>query len=370
MTDHFSHHLKTFFSKPLHGNSYLPRITYKLFKMNEGIIDIANRFLAEKKCTIQEIKELERWLSDTKTQTEVESWLAENWATSAEIDSNTLIENVFTQIKEYQKKHHMKSRVSVSRILKVYQKIAAFLLIPIIGLGILYWVSQSDQSAGQYTETIAPRGQKSQIVLADGTKVWLNSDTKIRYPGNFSKNQRDVYLDGEAFFEVSKNEHQPFVVHTSGVIVKVLGTKFNVKAYSDENQVEASLFEGKINLLLRNSSNQTVEKEVKPGQSFVYSKNKRQLVLNRFPQDEINGWKKNQLLFKDDTFGKLVRKIERWYNVELIYDEQQFNDRRLTVELYEGERLERLMDILSLALLVDYKYEKGKIILTPKSKNM
>ncbi|MDP3431866.1 MAG: FecR family protein, partial [Bacteroidota bacterium] len=203
--------------------------------MTQRIIEIANKFLAEKNCSIQELNELKRWLSDPKTHSEVESWLAENWATSAEIDSNTLIETVFTQIQEYQKEHHMKSRFSVSRMLKVYQKIAAFLLIPIIGLGILYWVSQSDQSADQYTETIAPRGQKSQIVLADGTKVWLNSDTKIRYPGNFSKNQRDVYLDGEAFFEVSKNEHQPFVVHTSGVNVKVFGTKFIVKAYSDEN---------------------------------------------------------------------------------------------------------------------------------------
>jgi len=258
-------------------------------------------------------------------------------------------------------------------ILAYIQRIAAIMLIPVVIASSIYILSEKTerkQQATVYNTAETPLGMRSSLVLPDGTKVWLNSDTKIRYPGNFSKNQRDVYLDGEAFFEVSKNEHQPFVVHTSGVIVKVLGTKFNVKAYSDENQVEASLFEGKINLLLRNSSNQTVEKEVKPGQSFVYSKNKRQLVLNRFPQDEINGWKKNQLLFKDDTFGKLVRKIERWYNVELIYDEQQFNDRRLTVELYEGERLERLMDILSLALLVDYKYEKGKIILTPKSKNM
>ena len=334
--------------------------------MTERIINIANRFLAEKDCSIQELTELKRWLSDPKTQTEVESWLAENWATSAEIDSNTLIETVFTQIQEYQKEHQMKSRFSVTRILKLYQKIAAFLLIPIIGLGILYWVSQSTLSADQYTETIAPRGQKSQIVLADGTKVWLNSDTKIKYPGNFSKNQRDVYLDGEAFFEVSKNERQPFVVHTSGVNVKVLGTKFNVKAYSDENQIETSLFEGKVNLLMNNSSDETIEKEVKPGQSFVYSKTDRQLALNRFPQDEINGWKKNQLIFKDDTFNNLIRKIERWYDVKVMYDEKQFNDRRLTVELYEGERLDRLMEIISLALSVNYKYEKGEVVLTPK----
>jgi len=349
----------------------LPRITYKSSTMTEKIIDIANRFLAEKDCTSLELSAFKNWLSNPETQSEVESWLSEHWASSPEIDSITLIETIFKQIQEFEEERQPNSGFSIGRILKIYQKVAAFLLIPIIGLGIIYWISQYNQSAGQYTETIAPRGQKSQIVLADGTKVWLNSDTKIKYPGNFSKNQRDVYLDGEAFFEVSKNEHQPFVVHTSLVNVKVLGTKFNVKAYPEENQVETSLFEGKINLLMNNSSSGSpVEKEVKPGESFVYSKADHQLVANKFPQDEINGWKKNQLIFKDDTFSNLVKKVERWYDVKVVYDEKQFNDRRLTVELNEGERLDRLMNIISLALSVDYKYENGEIILTPKTRNM
>jgi transmembrane sensor len=339
--------------------------------MTEKIIDIANRFLAEKDCTSQELSAFKKWLSDSETRSDVESWLSDHWASSPEIDSITLIETVFRQIQEYEEEHQPTSGFSIRQILKIYQKVAAFLLIPIIGLGILYWVSQYNHPVGQYTETIAPRGQKSQIVLADGTKVWLNSDTKIKYPGNFSKNQRDVYLDGEAFFEVSKNAHQPFVVHTSGVNVKVLGTKFNVKAYADESDIETSLFEGKVNLMMNNSSlGSLVEKEIEPGQSFVYSKTDHQLVANKFSQDEINGWKNNQLIFKDDTFSNLVRKLERWYDVKVVYDEKLFNDRRLTVELYEGERLERLMDIISLTLSVDYKYEKGKISLTPKIKNM
>jgi transmembrane sensor len=339
--------------------------------MTNRIIDIANRFLAENDCTRHELGELKKWLSDPTTQSDVESWLSEHWVISPEIDSTTLIETVFQQIQEYQKIHLQQSRFSLAGILKVYQKIAAFLLIPLIGLGILFWVTQNVQPSGQYAETIAPRGQKSQIVLADGTKVWLNSDTKIKYPGTFNKKQRDVYLEGEAFFEVTKNERQPFIVHTAGLKVKVIGTKFNVKAYSDENQIETSLFEGKVNLLLNNpSSTQTVEKEVWPGQSFVYSKTDHQFTDNRFPQEEINGWKKNQLIFKDDTFSNLVKKVQRWYDVEVVYDEKQFNDRHLTVELYEGERLDRLMGIISLALSVNYKYEKGKIILTPKTKNM
>jgi ferric-dicitrate binding protein FerR (iron transport regulator) len=150
--------------------------------------------------------------------------------------------------------------------------------------------------------------------------------------------------------------------------VKVLGTKFNVKAYADENQVEISLFEGRINLMLPvNALDRPVEKVLNPGQSVIFSNITSDLALTRFPKDEIDGWKKNQLIFKDDTFFKLVKKIERWYNVQMIYDEKKFDNRRLTVELFEGERLEKLMDILSLALSVDFKYEKGKIILTPKN---
>jgi ferric-dicitrate binding protein FerR (iron transport regulator) len=336
--------------------------------MTEKINDIANRFLAEKKLTSYELLALKRWLTDTATQQEVENWLAEHWAVSPEIESTALIESVFRQIQEYRKAHEQSSRFSFTRILNIYRKIAAFLLIPLVGFGILYWVSQDNQSAGQYTETIAPRGQKSQIVLSDGTKVWLNSDTKIKYPGTFSKGQRDVYLEGEAFFEVSKNGRQPFTVHTAQLSVKVLGTKFNIQAYDDENQIETSLFEGKINLEINNPETGTcVAKEVKPGESFVYSKTDHHLTEAEIQMDEIDGWKRNQLIFKDDTFSNLVRKVERWYDVDVVYDEKQFNDRRLTVELYEGERLERLMEIVSLTLSVDYRYEKGKIILTPKS---
>lgn len=335
--------------------------------MTKPIIEIANRFVAEDVCSRQELAQLKSWLSDASAQPEVEEWLAEHWALSPEIDSATVIESLFQQIQTYPKARTKSSGFSLSRMVSIYQRIAAFLLIPLIGFGILYWVVQPGIEVDATIETIAPRGQKSQIVMADGTKVWLNSDTKIRYPGNFGKNQRQVYLDGEAFFEVSKNVRRPFLVHTPQMTVKVLGTKFNVKAYPDEDQVETSLFEGKVNLLWQSPTNEKlVEKEVAPGQSFVYTKTSGELLQNRFPHDEIDGWKTNRLIFRDDTFANLVRKVERWYDVKVVYDEKLFNDRRLTVELYEGERLERLMEIVSLVLSVDYRYERDKIILTPK----
>jgi len=336
--------------------------------MTKSCIDIANRFLAEQPCSRQEIRELKKWLSESAVQPEVEQWLLAHWEASLEVSSEALIESVFSQIKDYEDKYSSGPLFSWAGFVKAYQRIAAVLLIPLIGLGVLYWINQSKPTPVQFTETIAMRGQKSQIVLSDGTKVWLNSDTKIKYPGQFAKNQRDVYLEGEAFFEVARNDHQPFIVHTAGPQVKVTGTKFNVKAYKEDNQVETSLFEGSVEVCINKiGSDHPTQRRLTPGQSVVCNQNTDELVFVRFPEDEISGWKKNQLIFRDDTFVNLVKKIERWYNIEVVYDEKKFNNRRLTVELYEGERLEKLMEILGLALSVDFQYSKGKIILTPKN---
>lgn len=328
---------------------------------------IANKFLNGGNCSREELAHFKRWLSDPSAQHEVDSWLAEHWARSEEVDSHLLLEKLIHQIESLHEKDHPKSLFSVVGFVRIYQKVAAFMLIPLIIAGILYWLNPLLSDSGQYTETFAPRGQKSQIILSDGTKVWLNSETKIRYPGSFGKGQRDVYLTGEAFFEVSRNKLRPFVVHTPDLKIKVLGTKFNIKAYPDEKEIATSLFEGKVSLVWHDAaSSGPVEKEMEPRQSFVFDKATHQLAAGRFSHEEIDGWKKNQLIFKDDTFSKLVRKVERWYDVEIVYDEKEFNDRQLTVELYEGERLDRLMQVISLTLSVDYQYENGKIILTPK----
>ncbi len=336
--------------------------------MTQRIIDIANRFIAERVCSAEELAELKKWLANESSKNEVEEWLAKNWANAGESESFTLIETIFRQIKEYEDKHNYERGLWVTRILKIYQKVAAFLLIPLIASGILFWFVFQNQSGTLFSETFAPRGQKSQITLIDGTKVWLNSDTKIKYPATFNNKQRDVYLEGEAFFEVTKNAHHPFIVHTSKLDVKVLGTKFNIKAYEDEKQIETSLFEGQVNLIVPESGKRAIqeEKELTPGKTLVFNKSENKLQEGKFPKEEIDGWKNNRLIFKDDTFSNLVKKVERWYDVKVFYDEKLFNDRRLTVELYEGERLERFLEIIGMTLSVDYKYDKGRIILTPK----
>lgn len=286
--------------------------------MTKQIIEIANRFIAEEACSRQDLVELKAWLSNPASSVEVEAWLWEHWAMSREDDSNAMIEVVFRQIEEYQN-IDSKPEFSFSRIIKVYQRIAAFLLIPLIGLGFLYWGSHNNQSVGQYTETIAPRGQKSQIVLADGTKVWLNSDTKIKYPGNFSKNQRDVYLVGEAFFEVAHNAAQPFIVNVHGFKIRVLGTSFNVSSYNEDASIQAVLVTGKIsagkNALFAKTT------ELNPGERLVYNKSNEETTTDKVDIDLYASWVNGYLLFENEPTPFVFRKLERYYNQKIIVGE-------------------------------------------------
>ncbi|HKJ43629.1 MAG TPA: FecR domain-containing protein, partial [Sunxiuqinia sp.] len=217
-----------------------------------------------------------------------------------------------------------------------------------------------------YAEAIVPKGQKSEVVLPDSTHIWLNSGTRLRYPIQYGSGTRDVFLTGEAYFEVTPDKHKPFIVHAAQVNVKVLGTKFNVRAYSDDKDIETALLSGKVNLFVNHDSDNSKKLVMKPGDLIDYTKSNHIIQKTGFDADEVIGWKNNRLVFRDDTFNNLVKKIERWYNVQIIYDKSRFQKQRLTVELREGESIERLFQIIEKAINVDYRIEKQKIYVSPK----
>jgi ferric-dicitrate binding protein FerR (iron transport regulator) len=129
-----------------------------------------------------------------------------------------------------------------------YGNIAAVLIIAILtGVLLFHRNNTNEDLRNSFTETIIPLGQKGQVVLADGTKISLNSGSKLRYPSNFNGTSREVFLEGEAYFDVAHNEEKPFLVHSGKLTVKVLGTVFNLKAYSGENKIETTLISGSVN---------------------------------------------------------------------------------------------------------------------------
>ncbi len=174
-----------------------------------------------------------------------------------------------------------------------------------------------------YNVISTPRKGFYKLVLADGTGVWLNAASSIRYPASFIGNQRQVEVTGEVYFEVARNESLPFIVKTpNGASVKVLGTHFNVNAYSDEPTLKITLAEGSVLITKQNQ-----EQLLKPGQQALIAGNAN-IKTKKVDLEEALAWKNNGFYFKNAPIEAIMRQVARWYDVEVVYEgkvNQQFN---------------------------------------------
>lgn len=174
----------------------------------------------------------------------------------------------------------------------------------------------------KYNTITTPRGGQYRLVLADGTKVWLNAASSLKYPTSFSGNERRVEITGEAYFEVAHDAAHPFYVEIvsnhaySGTEIKVLGTRFNINTYSDENLLKASLLQGAIQI-----SNEDNEEVLQPGQQAVIKNNEKVIaVKNDVNMEQVIAWKNGYFQFDNFTIQQIMRQLARWYNVEVVYD--------------------------------------------------
>jgi len=272
------------------------------------------------------------------------------------------------QIKEYKSIDVEKARKKVVKklhgfsrrqnVLFYWEKIAAVLFIPLLLSGFLYiYFSEPGQKQRDvYNELNTAFGTTSQLVLADGTKVWLNSGTNLKYPLNFKGYRREVYLEGEAYFEIAKNKNKPFIVRTSHVDVKATGTFFNVMAYPEEDMVETTLIMGKVSLVeeLATSKLKTL-KEIKPGEKASFDKIKKKIILEEVDTDKIISWREGQLIFRDDPMDNVVRKLGRWFNTDIVLIDDELRPYRYTATFID-ESLTQVLELLKMSSPIDYSY--------------
>lgn len=194
-------------------------------------------------------------------------------------------------------------------------RVAAILALPVM-LGIGWYLGSGRNSIETaMCEVTAPKGQISKCVLADGTQVWLNAGTTIKYDPSLNGNTREVKLDGEAYFIVSKNKHKPFIVSTKYAQIKVLGTVFNLKAYSGDNKVETILEEGSVEFRLNGSSAKPVD--LKPGEQVVFNSSENKLTLSKVETYLHTAWKDGKFVFKDADLKTIIAELERLYDVRI-----------------------------------------------------
>lgn len=183
---------------------------------------------------------------------------------------------------------------------------------------ILAYKHTGKANAGQqviYNTIVVPRGGEYQLVLADGSKIWMNSSSSLRYPTSFSGSERKVYLSGEAYFEVAKNAKMPFIVKTDKAEVKVLGTHFNVKAYNDEDLCKTTLLEGAVSV-----QSSAMINEIKPGQQAIINGQGQQKITSDINVEEEVAWKNGLFMFTKADIKDVMQQVSRWYDIEVVYE--------------------------------------------------
>ncbi len=246
--------------------------------------------------------------------------------------------------------------------LNVLSRVAAILFIPLfIASAWLFYRQITVENAQQFSmqEITSPPGIRSQVVLPDGTKVWLNAETTIQFPVPFSKKSRNVELLGEAFFNVTKNPENPFIVHSGNVSVKVLGTHFNCKAYSSDKTIDVTLEEGRIALDVEGNSN-AKDFVLVPGQRAIIAKSNNKTTVLKEDINKYIAWHTGKLVFDNTPMSEVAQLLERWYGVDVVIENPEIMNYRFTTT-FENESLFQVIELMGLSSPIRFKYVPAKL---------
>jgi len=222
--------------------------------------------------------------------------------------------------------------------------------------------SAGSASGSQYNIIETPRGGKYQINLPDGTRVWLNSGSALKYPLNFTGYFRKVELKGEGYFEVAKDKTKPFLVKTAQQEVEVLGTHFNISSYTDEAVVKTTLLEGSVKVKANTGDSKVSAQEIlKPGEQSQLSSN--QIKVGPADLESVMAWKNGDFVFEGDDLKSIMRQLSRWYDVEVIY-QGNFVKLRFGGYVSRSKNISSVLNIMASTGKVHFEIIDKKIIVT------
>ena len=228
---------------------------------------------------------------------------------------------------------------------------------------LVYFAADNGKLKG-FNTIRTPRGGQYEVVLPDGSKVWLNAASSITYPAAFNAGERRVMLTGEAYFEIASlwrnNKKVPFVVETGRQKIEVLGTRFNVNAYDDETGIKTTLIEGKVKVT---TENETVI--LKPSQQFNLGA--EGISTKKVDVEPAIDWKNGDFLFADEDLKSVMRKIARWYNVEVIYD-SEIPEESLSGQISRSRNLSEVLRMLELSGDTKFRIEDGAVHISRSQK--
>jgi ferric-dicitrate binding protein FerR (iron transport regulator) len=303
----------------------------------------------------EEIQELKNWIDESEANKNEFAELKNSHAYVVSQLSSCKSNVDFNQIIQ-QTKPSKRLKKSIFR----NYKIAASIFFPVLVIATAWLFYNQFQNTNQefYTEVIAPPKHNSQVILPDGTHVWLSPESHLKYKQNFGEQKRTVELEGEGYFEVVKNTKKPFIVETENLNVTVLGTSFNVEAYSEDKLIRTTLVRGSVEI----QSNKIGEKAIlTPGDQFTFDIANNTASIEKVNTEIYRLVKDGLLIFKRNNLAEVCRKLERWYMVPIEYEDNGENNLLFTAK-FEDESLETILKIVKETIPIQYQIKDNQII--------
>ncbi|MEQ6119661.1 FecR domain-containing protein [Reichenbachiella sp. MALMAid0571] len=327
-------------------------------------------------CTKEEAERFIKWYLSGKGEKEIEEQIENYWQsnTNSEWDSEKLLArvNAIKNESDLFVSHNADSYNQVKSVRRNYffpknWRIAASVTL-IIGLSYLamnLFTNNPEESDYfvEYIEKSNPSGQKSTVHLKDGSRIILNSNSKVRYPIEFANNERVIELVGEAYFEVARDVSRPFRVKTANTMTTALGTTFNIDAFEDEDDVKISLTSGRIEVKKLESEGDEKPFELVPGQGVIYSRLDKSMVQTDIDVDKVTAWTSKELIFHNEDINEVIRRLERWYGVEITVEDKIDG---VFSASFKNESLKAVLEGISYSFSLDYLVSDKKVILKSK----
>ncbi|MEI6276829.1 MAG: FecR domain-containing protein [Prolixibacteraceae bacterium] len=239
------------------------------------------------------------------------------------------------------------------RLFITLMKYAAIIIVAFVAGNMIRTPAVPDQTL-HFSEIHVPYGQMSQLTLSDGTKVWLNSGTTLRYPDKFGDKSRCVTITGEAFFKVAKMPDKPFTINSTDLSVQVLGTSFNFSAYQEDSFSSVTLVEGKV--AIRDIKGIAIA-QLHPGQMAMKEKSSDHLNINEVNTTSYSAWTEGKIFFDDERLDQIACKLERWFNVEISFVDNNLKSKRFTGTILKNKPVDQIMQALELLAPIKFRHQ-------------
>jgi transmembrane sensor len=331
--------------------------------------EIITKYLSGK-CSDKELEGLYEWVKLSEENKQFFSDIRNAWAIAnmtERADDKDRLQGEYEKLLQKLEKDDVlgEDKHLIRRPASRWGTIKRFAAVVLITIGLstvvnyLIWHDRGTEGANH--QLVVPSGQQAQLTLSDGTKIWLNARSKLIYPGRFASKKREVMLEGEGFFEVTHDSKKPFIVKTSDLNIKVLGTSFNISSYQDDNEVKLTLVNGAVSILEKTSDQEMAR--LAPDQMAVFSKADKKITVSKVETDFYTSWKEGQFKFRQMSFEEIAKRLSRNFNMEFVFRNKNIKNITYTGSFYNYEPLIQILEIMQKNSPFVFDIKKNQVLI-------